>query len=469
MQEIRSRMPFRYGNTSLTVAPLLLVRVKVVARDGSLATGFAADCLPPSWFDRDPGKSQERQISDQLAAFRAARHAYLEAAATPLSPHEIWRSAHPRVVDECARLGLNPLTAAFGGSFLERAMMDAACQLKQASFFELLRNDWLGFETSKYLREAPLAEIHCRHTVGLSDPITGGEIPVAERTDDGLPQALEDDIDAYGLTRFKIKVSGDPDQDLERLSRMAVLIHQRCRDGYKITLDANEQYAEAARMEQLFESLRAKPYGQELLDSVLYIEQPLPREKALDPANAGAIARLAAHKPLVIDESDDTLDAFERAAQLGYLGVSHKNSKGVFKSLLHHDWIAARNKERKKQKLPFLFQCGEDLACVPVVSLQQDLAVLAALGIDHSERNGHHYFEGLKHLPEAEASSAAAAHPDLYEERAGAFYLRIQNGSLAVKSVTAKGFGYQSAIAFDQRTPLEQWTSERLEISAPHA
>ena len=32
----------------------------------------------------------------------------------------------------------------------------------------------------------------------------------------------------------------------------------------------------------------------------------------------------------------------------------------------------------------------------------------------HVERNGHHYFRGLDHLPSEVAAEALAAHPDLY-------------------------------------------------------
>jgi len=470
LQEISSRMPFRYGTASLTRAPLLHVRVKVAGKDGKEAFGFAGDCLPPFWFDRDPAKSYARQIEDQLNGFRAARHAYLECAAIPLAPWEIWQVSHPRTLDECARRGLNPLTAAFGGSFLERAVIDAVCRLKQMSFFEILHGDLLGFDTSRHLRAEPLAEVQCRHTIGLSDPITQGEIPEAERAGDGLPQALEDDIDLYGLTRFKVKVSGEHDRDLERLSRIAVLIHQRCRSGYAVTIDANEQYAGAAGLERLFEAVRSKPYGKELLAALLFIEQPFPRELALKPDAAGEVARLSRHAPVIIDESDDSLDAFERAVSLGYLGVSHKSAKGIFKSFLQHAWIAKENKARKKQKLRLLFQAGEDLACLPVVPLQQDLAALAALGIEHAEKNSHHYFRGLTHLPPAESASAARAHPDLYEEREGAFYLRIQQGAISTKSVSAAlGFGHTSEPAFEERVPIDRWSFDRLEALERHA
>ena len=38
---------------------------------------------------------------------------------------------------------------------------------------------------------------------------------------------------------------------------------------------------------------------------------------------------------MLIDESDDGLDAFPRARALGYAGVSSKMCKGLYKSLLN--------------------------------------------------------------------------------------------------------------------------------------
>ena len=38
---------------------------------------------------------------------------------------------------------------------------------------------------------------------------------------------------------------------------------------------------------------------------------------------------------------------------------------------------------------------GEDLANVGPVALLNDLTVMSSLGVNHVERNGHHYFSGL--------------------------------------------------------------------------
>jgi hypothetical protein len=355
----------------------------------------------------------------------------------------------------CAEAGLNALTASFGSSFFERAVVDALSRLHQLSFFELLKKDLLGLETSRNLPERPLQSIGCRHTVGLGDPIATGEIPPGERLNDGLPQALDEAIASYGLCYFKVKVRGAHDEDLDRLGRIAALLKERCRQGYWLTLDANEQYRDLGQLERLLEAVRTKPGGGEFIDRVLYIEQPLPRDLALAAGAAKGIQRLGELKPVVIDESDDRLDSFQRAVELGYRGTSHKNCKGIFKSLHNRAVVDGLNRQAGQ---PVYFLTGEELANTPVVPLQQDLASLAALGIEHAERNGQHYFHGLDHLPAEEAESALRAHPDLYRRQGGSIFLRVAGGRIACESLQCKGYGYAADIAFEQRTPLESWT-----------
>ena len=53
----------------------------------------------------------------------------------------------------------------------------------------------------------------------------------------------------------------------------------------------------------------------------------------MEPNVGPALEKLAHAKPWIIDEADGWLDAFKEAAALGYRGTSHKNCKGVYKSL----------------------------------------------------------------------------------------------------------------------------------------
>jgi len=460
VQEVRTRMPFGYGKAQLTVAPLLHARVLIESSDGKFASGISADCLPPQWFDKDPAKTYRQEVESQIGAFQKAAVVYVSVGKSLRTAVDLWLEAYPKVLEEAYRSGINALTASFGSSFVERAIVDAVCRLRGVSFFEALRQDLLGFKTSEHLPAKLPDAIFCRHTVGLCDRLTAGEIPEKERVKDGLPQALEEDIETYGLRYFKIKLSGEHERDLERLSRIAALLHQRCKSGYRLSLDGNEQYRDLKDLERLIEDLRSKPYGTTFFDSILFIEQPLPRDIALTASVAGALEGLSRLKPVIVDESDDLPDSFERAAKLGYRGVSHKNCKGLFKSLQNRALICRLNGERKEN---FYFQTAEDLSTLPVVALQQDLASALALGIEHVERNGHHYFRGLDHLPKGEAAAALAAHSDLYEERQGSVFLHILDGMIACGSIQCTGYGYASEVAIDERTQLAAWTPAGLE------
>lgn len=461
VQELRARMPFRYGQACLTVVPVLTVKVEIESTGRRRATGFSSDCLPPQWFIKDPSKSFRQDVDDQLAAYRVARDVYLREGATAAAAVELWESAFPRVVEQASGKGINALTASFGSSFLERAIVDAVCRLRGVSFFEALRQDYLGARTSRDLAPAPGVRFTCRHTVGLADPITASEIPQDQRLADSLPQALDEDIEFYGLTHFKVKLAGDVDRDLERISRLAVLFDQRCKSEYRVTLDGNEQYPDLEALERLLDAIRSKPYGDRFVESVLYVEQPLPRELALQPEVGPAVARLAERKPVVIDESDELPESFERAVGLGYTGVSHKGCKGIFKSLRNRTLILSLNRDAGR---PVHFQTGEDLSAVGVIALHEELASLSALGVKHCERNGHHFFRGLDHLPAAERASAAAAHADIYEERGDSTFPRIEDGVIKADSVQCPGYGYAAEIAFSERVPLEQWTFDRLGV-----
>jgi hypothetical protein len=82
---------------------------------------------------------------------------------------------------------------------------------------------------------------------------------------------------------------------------------------------------------------------------------------------------------------------------------------------------------------------GEDLTTQAGLAVQQDLALVAVLGLDHVERNGHHYVDGMAGLPLPEQDAFLAAHPDLYERSHGAVRLRITNGDLAIGSLDCPG------------------------------
>lgn len=457
MRNVRTRMPFKYGVAVLTSVPILHVVARGELADGTPVEGVAADILPPKWFDKDPDKDYEGNVDDLLFAARAAMAAYREAAREPRPFFEIWQEGYAQTLAAGDDRGLNRLTAAHGSTLMERALIDALGRGIGASYFELLKDNLLGLdlgaihaelagvEPAQVLGPAPLTRLHVRHTVGLADPITAGDIPAEERLDDGLPQALEDYVERQGLSYFKVKVNGDLEGDIERLTAIAALLDGD-QTAYQITLDGNEQYRDMESFIELLDRVEAalpRFYG-----SILYIEQPLERSVALDPALEAGIRAAGARRPMLIDESDEALDTFQRALELGYQGVSSKACKGLVKALAN----LALAKRREG-----CFLSGEDLMNLPVVPLHQDLAHVAALGIGHVERNGHHYVRGLGHLSEGERMECLVMHGELYAEREGLVALDVREGAIYVGSLQVAGLGVGMDVDVEAMRALEDW------------
>ena len=473
VRDLRTRLPFRYGIVTLTHFPLLHLAVDVEAADGRRGRGFAADNLPPKWFDKDPTKSFRDNVLDQLASIRAAHEAYLAAARAPRAIFDIWLDAYADCRRRGSTLGLNGLTASFGSSLFERALADAAGRLAGHGVVEMLRQNTLGIrpeavhaeltlgDVLAWAGQTPPSRLAVRHTVGLVDPIIAADVPAGARLDDGLPQTLEECIAAHGLRYFKLKVGGAIDADLDRLVRIADVLDRLIPEPYVVSLDGNEQYKAMADFGRLIRVLRAEPRLERLCRAIAFIEQPLDRTIALEAAAVEGLRELPF--PLIIDESDGDLDAFRRAVALGYRGVSTKNCKGIVKSFLNRSLVHRLNRERRSDN--GYFMSAEDLTNVPVVPVQQDLATVRALGITHVERNGHHYVRGMAHCSPRERRDATRLHPDLYRGDEREACLRIEAGHVAVGSLDAPGYGIAFEPDLDAMTPLDRWTSRAMEAT----
>ncbi|MFM8767111.1 MAG: enolase C-terminal domain-like protein, partial [Rubrivivax sp.] len=366
--------------------------------------------------------------------------------------------AHQRAA---AVRGHNPLLSAYGPALIDRAVLDALCRATGLSFYAAMRRNLAGlggahpsfgeFDFHAFLEGLrPARTIAARHTVGLADPITAQDIE--KPLHDGLPQTLEQVIERYGHRHFKLKLSGQVEADLQRLQAIASVLDRHSADC-QVTLDGNEQFADAEGLTELVQRLRSTPALGRLAARVLFIEQPFHRDVALQPE------RLTPELgwPLLIDEADGTLDAFAQARALGWRGVSSKTCKGVYKALLNAARCAAWNAENRSPG-PF-FLSGEDLTLQAGIALQQDLALVNFLGLTHVERNGHHYVDGMRGRPASEQLAFAQAHPDLYHQvtdQAGRLTtrLRIMQGRLALGSLECPGFASAAWPDFDSLQPL---------------
>ena len=454
------RMPFRFGVVTLTHAHQAWARATVELDDGRRGTGAAAEIMGPKWFDKNPALSNERNVEQLREVLRLARQAYLSDTTpdTAFGHFARHHEAHRRAAEA---LGHNPLLAAYGPALLDRAVLDALCRACGLPFAAAMRANlpgigprhpaFAGLDFGAFLAGLRLgAQVEARHTVGLADPITDAD--VTEPLRDGLPQTLQQVVRRYGHRCYKLKVGGRLEADLERLQAVAAVLDAEAGD-YAVTLDGNEQVADLEATGELLERLRRTPALQGLARRVLYIEQPIARDRALGVD----LQRSPLPWPVIIDESDGTLEAFEQARDCGYRGISIKTCKGLYKAVLNAARCAQWNAQRGQPGHWFL--SAEDLTTQGGLSVQQDLALASLLGLTHAERNGHHYVDGLRARPQAEQQAWAAAHPDLYERAATpegepVTRLRIAGGRIAIGSLDVPGFASAVLPDFGAMDPL---------------
>lgn len=451
---MRTRFPFKYGIASMNALPHLFVRVDLIV-DGKLSQGLASEGLPPKWFTKNPDTLFEVDLAEMIAGIQNASRIGRLAGEKETSFFAWWRNLYAEQTHWSQVRSVPPLLANLGVSLIERAVLDGLCKALGHPLHAVLQTDALridlgevrdelrGMRVSDVIAPQPLPRVHARHTIGLGDALTAADGSL----DDGLPYTLEESIRAYGLRYFKIKVCGKPEVDVLRLREITRILTTHCPEGFHSTLDGNEQFYDLASFCDFYETLKADESLAPLFGSVLLIEQPLHRSKALtEDVRSGP--------GMIIDESDGSLGDLPLALDLGYRGTSHKNCKGVVKGLAN----AALLKKRAASIPGGPILSGEDLAGMGPVAMLQDLSLMTLLGITHVERNGHHYFRGLSMYPHEVQEAALQAHAGFYHRHSEGFpTIRIENGMLDTTSINAAPFGCGLTLDVSAFEPLNAW------------
>jgi hypothetical protein len=441
---VRFVRPFRFGAVVINATPQAFVRVEIEVEGKGASVGASAELLVPKWFDKRPQLSPEQTVWELRRSLEIARELYLG--------HRSFETAfglHARCIAAqlaaCADEDIPPLAAGYGPAEIDKAILDALLRASHVNFFDGMEGNIAGVDASLtpdlrdhditqfFGRCRRLERVAIRHTVGLDDKVEG-EGGVADRRENA------------GARYFKLKLNGDPEHDAARLTRigreLAALPHE-----YLITLDANEQYADLAALRALLDRLDRDGALTPIAAKLLYLEQPMPREITRQSPLGALSAR-----DFIIDEADDSYEAFPAARALGYRGVSSKSCKGIYKSILN----AARAAKWSAGGETF-FITGEDLTCQAGLAVQQDLALGALIGVTHAERNGHHYVDGFGEAsPAAEAQAFLAAHPDLYMRDGNVIRLAIHDGDLLTGSLTVPGFASGAHPLWPALSPLEK-------------
>jgi len=457
-RDFKLRLPFRFGVITVTEGTQAVIRATIALEDGRTSVGVAAESLGAKWFDKNPAFSDAQNLDQLRQALSVAIDLYRGRGWS--TPFGLYADTYRDQLARGADLGLVPLVASYGPALLDRAILDAVGRAEGLSFAAMIgRNtagidvraeltpDLAGFDLTGFLGSLqPGRDIAVRHTVGLVDPIVATDQKPGERVNDGLPETLEEVVRTYGTRYYKLKVGGDAAADLDRLEQIAAVLDRQAGD-YLATLDGNEQYDSVEGIAELWQRMRETPALARLVKATLFIEQPIKRAKAL----AMSVEPLARLKPLIIDESDGELASFPVAMKLGYSGVSSKNCKGLYKSILNAARVADLN---AKAGAPRYFMSAEDLTTLAGVSVQQDLALVSLLGFGHVERNGHHFVDGMSFASEREQAAFAEAHHDLYSRAAGPARLRIHDGRLQLGSLGYPGFAVAADMDFAAMQPM---------------
>jgi hypothetical protein len=142
VNNLRARMPFRYGIVTMTRVPHFFLRATVEI-DGQVHRGVAADHLPPKWFTKDPATEYRDDLQDMRAvidhACEAARQ--IEGAETVF---DFWQQLYAQQTSWAREAKYPPLLSGFGVSLVERALIEAFCRASGKPFAQLVRENAFG-------------------------------------------------------------------------------------------------------------------------------------------------------------------------------------------------------------------------------------------------------------------------------------------------------------------------------------
>jgi hypothetical protein len=472
LHNIHTRMPFRYGIAEMTAVPHLFLQLECEI-NGKTCSGFSAESLIPKWFTKDKETSYKDDLEDMFSVIEQACEFAVNQGEVD-SFFDLWLDLYRKQKSWATDVGYPSLLWNLGVGLVERAVLDALCCIEGVTLAEAIHANVIGIRLgdvhpelkgqlpSNLLPANSLREINIRHTVGLSDYLTEDAIPDDARIEDGLPQSLESNIQEYGLKYFKIKINGDINRDLARLCQIDEVLRANGIDDYWFTLDGNEQYLNVDDFKDFWEKLTLPDSCSLDLTRLLFVEQPFHREVALTPDTGKDLLAWKNRPLMIIDESDSELTSMRIGLEYGYAGTSHKNCKGIIKSIANACLLSWKKSQGSKRDL---ILSGEDLANVGPIALLHDLAIMALLGISHVERNGHQYFAGLSEFHNSIQNKIHNFYPELYSNSGNFAALVIAEGRIDLTNVNKLAFGGAGLIEparWFQRK--EFWKFESLEI-----
>lgn len=442
---ISTRVPLKFGAETLTEVTCLRVAVEVEDQRGHRAVGWGETPLNVQWVWPSSLGYQARLAALQELVIALAQaledlpeigHAFelgvewiehllpsvLEGvnksrphAPIPYLASLLVASAFDIAIHDAHGMVANCDTyQLYGQNFLDRPVAD---------FLELdvsAAEELGGRYLDEFLVRSVQPSIPVWHLVGAADLLEEGKAvdrgPDSTVSTDGYPVYLSDWIRADGLTRLKIKLTGqDLEWDYERIRSVG-------RIGLSmgvthLSADFNCTVQEPAYVCEVLDRLQRE--APSIWQALVYVEQPFPYD--LERWGQG-VQVVSQRKPLFMDESAHDWRCVRYGFETGWTGVALKTCKTQTGALLSLCWARTHGMGIMVQDLT-----NPMLAQIPHVRLAAHAGTLWGV-----ESNAMQYY------PEA-SGFEATVHPGLYKRRNG----RLDLSSLYPPQQATVGFGYR--------------------------
>ncbi len=437
---VRTRVPLKFGQETLTSVTCARVRLEVRDRAGRTAYGWGETPLSVQWAWPSALSSAERH--DCMVRFCQALvqgWSEFDSWGHPLEVgHNFLQTALPALRlhfdDDREAAHRMPLLASLVClSAFDIALHDAYGVLHNVEIYEAYNRDWMNRDLAWYLEPATDSDVDFRglypqdffvkspptklaawHLVGGLDSLDDSETN-RQKIEDNLPVTLNDWIDCDGLFCLKIKLRGnDAAWDYERIVRVGQIASRK--NVKSLSADFNCTVTEPAYVNSILDRLAAEHPG--IFAMLIYIEQPFPYELDDYPIN---VRSLAARKPLFMDESAHNWQQIRLGRSLGWTGVALKTCKTQTGAILSLCWAKAHRMQLMVQDLT-----NPMLAQIPHVLLAAHAGTI--MGVETN---------AMQFYPQASAAEAAY-HPGLYTR---------SEGHVDLATLGGPGFGYNGAEA----------------------
>jgi L-alanine-DL-glutamate epimerase-like enolase superfamily enzyme len=346
-------VPLRLSKGTIREITYVQVTITLVTRQGQQATGKGAILLSDLWafphptLDHAAKDGAMRAICTTLAQ----QLPLFDHFSDPLQKHEwlehLLAQAVTKVESEqgWAKGTLPQLAALNALSPFDAAIHDGWGIAIGQLVYQLYTAEWLNADLGIYFSGALAGRypgdylvprrphLRIQHVVGVGDALTPDAAPA--RVLPNLPADLTSWVQRDLLSSFKIKTKGqDPLLDAQRVAAIyATVAATQPSERIRLSVDPNEGCPDAAFLLQMLDALaRDAP---EAFDALDCIEQPTGRDLA---AYTFTLHEVAARKPVILDESFDSLTVLPQMAAQGWSGLAIKTGKGQSSSLLAYCW-----------------------------------------------------------------------------------------------------------------------------------